>query len=220
MPNWVFNGVNIDGSPEDIAKIKAQLNQPFSRTHMRWNMETKQDEKVVSIYNSPVFAFWNIIKPDDSILNDYDSVCDSAGMQVENNWYNWNVRNWGTKWDVARPDNTGDSDTSLQDEEDNRLYYRFDTAWGQPYQVLLELSRQYPNVVINNDYEEEGGWGGEEVYKAGTSETIRFYEMRCNQCDTDFATYPKDDWNSDEYGCPNCEAEAKAVGNNTEKAGA
>ncbi len=33
MPNWVHNGLSIDGNKEDIAKLRAQLNQPFTRTH-------------------------------------------------------------------------------------------------------------------------------------------------------------------------------------------
>jgi len=173
MPNWVFNGVNIDGSPEDIAKIKAQLNQPFSRTHMRWNVETKQDEKVISTYNNPVFALWNIIKPDDSILDDYDSVCDSAGIKKENNWYNWNICNWGTKWDIAKADNEEYSDTLLQNEIETTLAYRFDTAWSPPAPALAELSRQYPNVVIINEFEEESGWGGKNEYKTGLETVLR-----------------------------------------------
>jgi hypothetical protein len=31
MPNWVFNHLTIKGSEEDITKVKAQLNKPFTR---------------------------------------------------------------------------------------------------------------------------------------------------------------------------------------------
>jgi len=54
MPNWVHNGLSIDGNKEDIAKLKAQMNQPFTRTHDQWNSETNQSETKEITFSNPV----------------------------------------------------------------------------------------------------------------------------------------------------------------------
>jgi hypothetical protein len=53
--------------------------------------------------------------------------------EEDENWYDWNVSNWGTKWDASVYDYHTDSD--------GQLYISFDTAWGPPigfYQFLYE----------------------------------------------------------------------------------
>ena len=67
MPNWVFNHLKVEGNQLDIARVKKQLNTPFSRTYKDFGF---QGGKSVSIwkeatYDNPIFSFWNIIKPED-----------------------------------------------------------------------------------------------------------------------------------------------------------
>ena len=50
MPNWVYNGLTIEGNPESITKLAKQLNQPFKRVHDSWNTTTGQSEKKLTIY--------------------------------------------------------------------------------------------------------------------------------------------------------------------------
>ena len=116
MPNWTYNSLMITGSKEDISAIKSQLNTPFQRQHDQWSMETQKMELVDTMYSNPVFAFWNIIKPTD--IETYqlqkdpkhdNSIIDFKG----DNWYDWNVRNWGTKWDVAVRDGEEYPETEL-----------------------------------------------------------------------------------------------------------
>jgi hypothetical protein len=52
----------------------------------------------------------------------------------EENWYDWNVSHWGTKWDATVNDWGRD--------DDNEIWISFDSAWSPPtelYQFLLEL---------------------------------------------------------------------------------
>ena len=63
MPNWVYNGLTIEGNPDSVNKLVEQMNQPFTRVHDSWNTTTGQMEKKSTTYPNPVFAFWNIIKP-------------------------------------------------------------------------------------------------------------------------------------------------------------
>ena len=42
----------------------------------------------------------------------------------EENWYDWNINNWGCKWDVSMMD--------WEREDDNTIVMHFDSAWSPP----------------------------------------------------------------------------------------
>lgn len=187
MPNWCYNSLTIEGNAQDISAVKAQLNQPFQRQHDQWNRETNKMELQDVLYPNPVFAFWNIIAPTN--LEAYNKQADfSLPMEEQlqfkgENWYDWNVTNWGTKWDVAVSHNDEYPETELVEEWSDRLIYRFNTAWSPPLPAIATLSQQYPNLEFNLSYEEETGWGGEIEYLAGEDTVLENYENKCRDCD-------------------------------------
>ena len=61
-------------------------------------------------------------------------------------WYEWCIKNWGTKWNSC--------ETTIDDDEDD-IVIDFDTAWSPPIPVLLALSKKYPNNVFHFECEEE-----------------------------------------------------------------
>lgn len=173
MPNWVFNQLTIEGSEEDIAKVKAQLNKPFTR-------QFKEDEEP-TLYSNPVIAFWNIIAPPEDKIGEYFEIHgyspDKGNTgQGEFNWYNFNRSKWGTKWDIGVADKVKYPDTELLEESATELNYKFNTAWSPPTPAIEELSRQYPELTIILSYEEEGEWGGEIEYLAGEEVSISEYD--------------------------------------------
>lgn len=186
MPNWCFNYLSIEGSKEDISAVKAQLNTPFERMHDQWNAETKQMEKKVYKYSNPVFAFWNIIKPTNlEAYNGPQPETDlSKGITFESDhWYDWNVRNWGTKWDVAVGDEEKYPETEITDEGEDFIAYRFNTAWSPPIEAIIKLVDQHPKLKFNLSFEEETGWGGEVVYVDTVEVSREEYGWKCRECD-------------------------------------
>lgn len=187
MPNWCYNSLTIDGSAEDISAIKTQLNQPFTRQHDQWNPATQQMELSDTTYTNPVFAFWNIVAPTN--LEAYNKQSDHSLPMAEQlqfkgeNWYDFNVRNWGTKWDVGVSNDDEYPETELMEETDTSLAYRFNTAWSPPLPAIETLSSQYPNVEFNLSYEEETGWGGEHLFVDGNDNEIETYNSKCRDCD-------------------------------------
>ena len=109
MPNWCYNYLDISGDETLIADIKRQLNKPFAKDHDSWNPATGQMEVSQTTYSSPVFAFHNIYNHRQDGISDEEYIkqpdhsmpLEEALMFKGNHWYDWNVRNWGTKWDVA-----------------------------------------------------------------------------------------------------------------------
>jgi hypothetical protein len=66
------------------------------------------------------------------------------------NWYDWRLAYWGTKWDL-------DQDCRLK-ELRSRLVYSFETAWAPPLEWLEVVAEKFPSLVFTLSYE-EGGMG-------------------------------------------------------------
>lgn len=212
MPNWVYNGLTIEGSPDSVKKLMEQMNQPFVRVHDNWNTQTMQMEKQQTTYPNPVFAFWNIVKPTN--LDAYNEQANySLPMEEQlkfkgDNWYDWNVRNWGTKWDVAVSSNDKYPNTTVEDTangENHVVHYNFETAWSTPMPALITLSDQYPDLLFTLSYEEETGWGGECEILRGKVISESRYDNMCPECD---GTYLDEDIVDCEdcgiFTCPLC----------------
>ena len=204
MPNWVFNNLYINGNEEDINKLVNQVSKSFDTFQDVFNKETGEHSKETVTYSAPVFAFHNIYshldagvpmdvysgQPARSELG-IDNPNWWADTQkiasVDNSWYNWNIRNWGTKWDVAVHNDEKYPDTSMEgpslDGDNSLVSYNFNTAWGAPVLVILKLSEQYPNLIFDLSYEEETGWGGEMTIVNGAIEEELNYTNQCRECD-------------------------------------
>jgi hypothetical protein len=74
--------------------------------------------------------------------------------------YNWESQHWGCKW--------GASETSLECEEDTFLSYSFSTPWGPPIEFLHKVSKDWPTLSFEIEYEEPGmGFAGRSVFDEG-----------------------------------------------------
>ena len=211
MPNWVYNGLTVEGKPESVKKMMEQLNTPFVRVHDQWNVATQQMEKQQVTYPNPIFAFWNIIKPTD--LEAYDKQAEFKGTTLPidfagDDWYNWNIRNWGTKWDVAVSSNETYPNTTVEDTangENHVVHYNFETAWSRPMPALINLSNQYPDLLFTLSYEEETGWGGELELLRGKVISESQYDNMCRNCDgTYLDSEIVDCEDCGDYPCPHC----------------
>lgn len=191
MPNWVYNSLTIEGSPEVVMEAKKQLNTSFTRSAENWDFETKSMQTKEYVFDNPVFAFWNIIRPLDmesyTKQPEHKPNTSFAEMFSGDDWYSWNVRNWGTKWDVAISNDEEYPDTELVNDEPNGenhvLVYKFNTAWSPPFPAMEKLSEQYPNLLLTLDYQEETGWGGQAEFVRGKLTMDVTYGWSCMECD-------------------------------------
>ena len=169
MPNWCYNYLSAEGSEDEISKLKLQLNRPFTKVHDQWNPETSKMEMKEYSYSNPVFAFHNIYNHKQDGISDeiYNSQADhSVPLQEQlmfagNNWYDWNVRNWGTKWDV-------DADDIDFERVDGQVHASFDTAWGPPLAFYRSLEEDHGYKVIG--YYIESGQDFCGIYEDGDYE--------------------------------------------------
>ena len=209
MPNWVFNHLTIEGSPELVKELKEQMNKPFV-DYITPIGDLSYHNKQEVIYSNPVFSFRNIIGPTDLEAYKEQPWTGTADSRIENpdSWYIFNNREWGTKWDVAVADGVEYPETELVDEEPNGenyvLHYKFDTAWSPPFPAMEKLSAQFPSVLLTLSYQEETGWGGEAEFANGEMLSDADYNWKCNECD--YAELGEPPYCDDcEYDvCPSC----------------
>ena len=198
MPNWVYNGLTIEGNPEQVESLVKQLNTPFvdyieATGDLSFGVKQRK-------YVNPIFSFRNIIAPTDLEtykqqpqrseldVNDPNWWSDTMKIaQSDNSWYNFNNREWGTKWDVAVAEDDKYPETYMEgpvaNGENLVVYYNFNTAWSRPLPALEKLSAQYPTLLFTLSYEEETGWGGEMEFLRGVIISDNGYDSKCNECD-------------------------------------
>jgi Ferredoxin-like domain in Api92-like protein len=168
MPNWVYNSVNVSGEAGEVETLVAKLGAQYVVD----GREVKQ-----------AFAFWNIVKPTD--LDAYNEVVGSKGRSMSDplGWYEWNIRNWGCKWE-ARCDDEEATIVYLSNQ-DADVSFHFETAWSAPEPIIRWLVEYCAEHELSMEwhYEEEQGWGGEVIINEyGTS--IREWDIPCSHEET------------------------------------
>lgn len=65
-------------------------------------------------------------------------------------WYNFNISNWGCKWN-ANSGTIVPEDTTFQEHIENNLcnQFTFDTAWNTPFPYFKTLSEKFPQFDIH-----------------------------------------------------------------------
>jgi len=67
-------------------------------------------------------------------------------------WWDWRVQNWGTKWDV-------EAEIVKEEEFKNGnkvIVFNFDSAWSPPVEWLKKVAKDYPGLSFKLKYEEPG----------------------------------------------------------------
>jgi hypothetical protein len=95
-------------------------------------------------------------------------------------WYSWNLENWGTKWDTT---------PEVLEVTENSIKLSFDTAWGPPIQFYEKMEET--GYKINATYFESG------MFFVG-----QYSEGIDESWDIDDSTVPeelKEYWNIEEF---------------------
>jgi len=118
MPNWCSN--NVEFHNDDVAEV-AKL-----EAHLQFLDKRKKGESA----EAGLFEYFVPRPP-----------------EAEDNWYDWNVSNWGTKWEA--------SIYSWTKVNDNSITINFDTAWSPPT-TLYEFLAGNTEWYVTATYYEPG----------------------------------------------------------------
>lgn len=132
MPNWCNNTLSIQGPTETLKPLWEEANREGS-------------------------GLLNAMKPMPAELEGTTSPAPREGTPQPlvdgfDNWYDWRVQNWGTKWDV---DLEGLEFTDNGDGTASIVGW-FDSAWAPPIEAYNTFLDDMDNCTLESFYEEGG----------------------------------------------------------------
>lgn len=159
MPNWVNNNVTVNGSSD-------ALNKFWEHIQVKPRLCNDSEENFTMSFHSFV--------TDENL--DYDvyhgihgSGPDGPVGDTEDNWYPWNNKHWGTKWDACEAYTVRyGSETPDGGFNAKSIAMEFQTAWSAPELVFLAMATQWPDLTFEVWWEEEQGFGESATYSAGS----------------------------------------------------
>jgi len=87
-------------------------------------------------------------------------------------WYEWNLTNWGTKWNA-----TGAEEWKV---EDDKASVRFLTAWSPPIEAVTSLSKRFSDILFTLAYGEDGmQFYGESEFQNGQEARTKYLDDGC-----------------------------------------
>jgi hypothetical protein len=139
MPNWCENRLTVEGAKKVVQQFK-QLAKPKGD-------KADSDLSLASLYPMPEGVYQGDLGPEES------------QRYGKNNWLDWCITHWGTKWDA---------DATLTMDLPDFLVYRFESAWSPPVAWLKKVARDFPRLRFTLIYDEPGmGFEGKAIADQG-----------------------------------------------------
>ena len=178
MPNWITNNVTIIASEKVLAKIKDKVKSDVREFDFN-NILPIPKELVgtrapLKIITQEEYDIQEEYIAKGEFTESEKSFGLSRGLTQElakkykkkfgyTDWYDWQVNNWGTKWNP--------SEVYWGETND---FVSFNTAWSTPFPILLKLSKKFPKAKFIIEYADED-FG----YNVGTYTLIGGIETEC-----------------------------------------
>ena len=128
MPNHVTNILRVSGDPNKVsAMFKAIKNDEIGLGSIDFN-------KVIPM---PNHIFQGNLGMAERVKYGKD------------NWYDWSIANWGTKW------NSYGYDAEYTPKEFDGEHIEFQTAWSYPDPIIAALAKRYPDLSFEVKWADE-----------------------------------------------------------------
>ena len=149
MPNWCSNRLTVTGDKQSLTKFKElSLVKSDKGDNLHFTMEgLYPTPKALLDMTSPVM--WRGDENDTEGKEAFDKYNSELINQYGyNDWYNWRVNNWGTKWDAA--------ESFIADNEDELFSVDYDTAWAPNTAWVQYVAKLFPTLKFSLVFEEAG----------------------------------------------------------------
>ena len=157
MPNWCNNSINITGPADQVKAL-------WEQAQTNWKNEQ--------------YGLLNAMVPMPDALKGTRSPSPDDGSQPTvdgfDNWYDWCVAKWGTKWDI------GEEGLEFEDTEDGYATINgwFESAWAPPIEAYNTFLENNEEMSIRANYE-EGGMDFAGIYEDGDDEGLDELSVVC-----------------------------------------
>ena len=182
MPNHTANKFTVSGPKNDVLRLIANAKGDHDASSNESNNldfnrlvpmpdELRNTSSPVRIQTQEeidkIWAEWNK-KKEAGQLNDYElREGKPFGLGISQakhdeliakygcaDWYNWSVRNWGTKWNAY---DVGEWEVIDVDENTVKAVICYETAWSPATELWLTVSQDYPTLEFFHEFADEGG---------------------------------------------------------------
>jgi hypothetical protein len=179
MPNHITNILRIEASEELTAQIKSDIksvDEEGETRHIDFNKILPMPESLnitsgsttsngIAIlqyragddtairgimgyawgkeFDTPEDLIEHMIVKGSANLEEAQKALDNERLYGCRDWYGWSTSNWGTKWNAYSTNDTDVDEVS------------FETAWSNPYPVIVALSVKYPEAVFHMRFADE-----------------------------------------------------------------
>ena len=141
MPNWCNNRVSFYS--EDTEQI-SKLRKIFESENVFNQIKPAPDWKNTPNSSGELPVLEQKFNKDGQLIYQTYNFPDGKN---DDRWYDWNVNNWGTKWDIDEAECDGD---------EYSFECTFETAWAPAEGIYYELREKYPDVDCTWFYDEPG----------------------------------------------------------------
>jgi hypothetical protein len=174
MPNWTSNSVIVSAKTEaELTEFLDFCEQPHTSQHINWKTNEREiDENAKGVFwnfvtPTDLEAYWGgeTVKPTPEGVDVMQNIMEEMATGMD--WYHWNVRNWGTKWDITLE---RDEIPAFDQNNDGDWYFHwyFDTAWSPAVEAYDAMAKRFPNLSFNFEITEEAGFfAGILIYAGG-----------------------------------------------------
>ena len=139
MPNWCENRVEIWGEPDEIKAFRKKAFDKDGKFQFK-NLIPRPTELDITA------GFLGEGTPKQKELEKQQA--ENIKKYGHKDWYDWNVANWGTKWDVEAYDDDPDCDDNIR--------LQLNTAWCPPEEVCAHIKANFPDLGVSWFYDEPG----------------------------------------------------------------
>lgn len=168
MPNHVMNILVVTGAAASITsmleKIKSDEN-PIDFDKIlpmpKELVEVTSPVRIVSQEEYDKRSESDFTKPITKAISD-----DYKKRFGADNWYDWALKNWGTKW--------GSYEASVEIEENGETStFEFQTAWSSGASAIIHLSKQYPDLNFKLSFADEDAGSNVGIYHLSDGKVIK-----------------------------------------------
>lgn len=144
MPNWCNNLLTIKSRNKNLL------------VEVRNSLSKNEDKGLLNYFNPMPEDLRSTVKGCDNATPEWQKE-NSRLLQEKygaDNWYDWSVANWGTKWDVTT---CHDCQVIGLDDDTWMLSIEFETAWSPPVQAIEHFVKE-KRETIDSMSEDEVFW--------------------------------------------------------------
>ena len=185
MPNWCGNDFYVQGSRRQLKRfIKMNMGYPVRYPPIKGEKEEKESREKHFCFNAMIRTPQEVINigydGGDMVSEELMKKARETGADVfPIDGYNWNIANWGTKWDIY---NEKITKSEIKWIGKNKIYLFFDTAWNPPFRWFEKIVKRFPQLTFEMSYWEPGMFfGGVLIGRNGTASCREYSQKECEE---------------------------------------